>query len=415
MIPDTDSINKSDRSLLLFTGAITFLLCLLVPVSMLAPRILGTGPAVLGIILLGGVFLIKKAELQGKANNFFLIIALCIPALAACSAFWSLDSGFALERSGKIAAMLLGGYALFIGLKSVGANTLSKMLPIALTLSAAICLGELLSEGWLYHTWRGEDPSISQGNVSMMNRAVVFLTLMTPLGLYALSQSAWPENTKKSMAAFLILLMTAVAVFTDSQSCHMAIVVMAVFWLAFPVQRPKIWMILSALICMGILAMPWIVQFLYNSLAMYMREAHWLAEAYAADRLEIWDFVARKALEQPFYGFGIEATRHIEHFDTAKLYTPHDHVLHPHNAVLQIWIEFGLAGALALCALITTMLYKLSKIEDVDAKKLCLAVFMAICAVGCTAYGVWQSWWLGSITLIVAICGRYVSLKQKGH
>jgi O-antigen ligase len=219
---------------------------------------------------------------------------------------------------------------------------------------------------------------------------------------------------KRLLQCACLAVSIAIALTTQSQSAHMILIVAGLFWLAFPVfsNSKTAQLALITSVSLGIILSPWLVQLLYSTLAGEVHTLPWFADAYAADRLEIWDFVARKALENPLYGFGIEATRHIKNFDTAMLYTPLDHVLHPHNAVLQIWIEFGAIGALGLCVAVTAILRHIFKL-DKQAGPVCLAAFMAGFVAACISYGLWQGWWLGLFSLLAALCGHLARNSKK--
>ncbi len=403
---------SSDVNPLLRGVVISFciFLCLLPPVQALAPRALGFLPAAIGILFLIALRFSKGA--WPEFNRLYAILALGCAALAALSSLWSMDPGFALERGFKIALVLGGGFALFSLLRSeiTWPSLIYRAFPIALLAAGILCAFELWSNGLIHHTWRGTGGSY---NLSMINRAVTAFVLVLLPGLGFLEQASYSRKQKRLIQlAFLII--TAVIIYrTHSQSSHLALLLLVSVWVIAPVFRFKAAQLgLMALMCAGILAGPWLVQFLYNTVADNVQTMPWFANAYAADRLEIWDFVARKALENPLYGFGIEATRHVEHFETAMRYTPLDHVLHPHNAVLQIWIEFGLLGIAGLCGAILCILHKIFNIKDEQSRRLCLAVFIASFAVACTAYGLWQGWWLGLFTFTAALCGHIVRIRQ---
>ena len=76
-------------------------------------------------------------------------------------------------------------------------------------------------------------------------------------------------------------------------------------------------------------------------------------------RLVIWDFTLERVAERPLLGWGLDSSRAIPggkelrttHYVVPWSDRPVTHPnqklpLHPHNAVLQIWLELGLAGVL---------------------------------------------------------------------
>ena len=400
---------KNPRAPYILPVSIAVILCILPLVGVLAPRLLGFLPAAMGLLSLP-VFRIITGHWPAL-SKFYLITAIATVSLAALSSLWAFDSAFALERSGKIALVLFGGAALFTLMHTseiCWPRWLGWVFPLCFLGSALLALSELITHGLIHYSWRSSDVPLMSTNVSITNRAVVLLCLLCPPTLMLLSRAGLLVRTKNMLFTLIVIAMIGILALTDSQSAHLAVLTTAFFWFGFPLARPKVWIVLGALIITGILSSPWLAQILYNTLASHMKGISWFAQAYAADRLEIWDFVARKALESPFYGFGIEATRHVEHFDTPMLYTPLDHVLHPHNAVLQIWIEFGALGALGLSIFVAAMmqiLYQATQLcADKTAARLPLSIFMAALVVSCTAYGFWQGWWLGLLTLLSALC-----------
>src|SRR5436190_23671517 len=96
---------------------------------------------------------------------------------------------------------------------------------------------------------------------------------------------------------------------------------------------------------------------MFRILPPWIDHVPWLGygQAFANNRLEIWDFVSRYALRHPLHGFGIEATRAVEAFDSQQIYQKKATILHPHNFAIQMWIEFGLIGGLLAAAMMTQL------------------------------------------------------------
>ena len=80
--------------------------------------------------------------------------------------------------------------------------------------------------------------------------------------------------------------------------------------------------------------------------------------------------------------------------------------LHPHNSILQSWLELGLPGALAAGALLGWAFLAARgpstgpSTGDAASRA---AVAAAFCAISFTAYGMWQNWWLAGTWLALAI------------
>ncbi len=77
--------------------------------------------------------------------------------------------------------------------------------------------------------------------------------------------------------------------------------------------------------------------------------------------------------------------------------------LHPHNAVLQVWLEMGAVGALIGLGLLLSILRAIVRIKDNRLyRAAALGMFSYGLALGSLSFGIWQSWWLTSILLSAA-------------
>jgi O-antigen ligase len=133
-------------------------------------------------------------------------------------------------------------------------------------------------------------------------------------------------------------------------------------------------------------------------------------------RLAIYRGVGDLIVQAPILGHGANSARGIPEgqnridYDFAvgeKIYVAHTELipLHPHNAVLQVWLELGLVGALLTCALIVVVLRAIVATTEGSGRVLALAAFAAVFAVQNVSFGAWQSWWL-CLMLILATLGQ---------
>ena len=138
----------------------------------------------------------------------------------------------------------------------------------------------------------------------------------------------------------------------------------------------------------------------------------------AAHRMLVWSFVTNKIADEPFIGWGLEASRSLpdgrhpatdkmlERFfldgpDVAPWIRQAELLpLHPHNGALQVWLELGLIGALfaALMALFLGRTASRTTWPGIGAAMLASYAVTAL-----LSFGIWQEWWLG--VQFMAICG----------
>ena len=133
----------------------------------------------------------------------------------------------------------------------------------------------------------------------------------------------------------------------------------------------------------------------------------------------IWGFTATRILERPILGWGLDAARRTP--GGQVLITPEDFgytgpevgknvtdwlheldpvflPLHPHNAILQIWLELGLIGALLACGLVIYLVRAAVRRRHPAG----LALLASSFVIANLSYGVWQNWWLAGLWLVTA-------------
>ena len=74
--------------------------------------------------------------------------------------------------------------------------------------------------------------------------------------------------------------------------------------------------------------------------------------------------------------------------------------LHPHNAILQVWLELGFVGAGLLAFFLVKILILVQKVTSNRWEAaVCYGIFTNGLTISSLSYGIWQSWWLGSLFL----------------
>ena len=90
--------------------------------------------------------------------------------------------------------------------------------------------------------------------------------------------------------------------------------------------------------------------------------------------------------------------------------------LHPHNSILQIWLELGIIGIIIFFSFIKLILDKIYYYVQIKRGVATMAfiTFFQVFIIGQISFGFWQSWWL-AIILIVLILYKYVFKCFKSH
>jgi O-antigen ligase len=173
--------------------------------------------------------------------------------------------------------------------------------------------------------------------------------------------------------------------------------------------------LLGVVLAVGVLAAPW-VPALLPSPEWESRKMEFLSNS-AIHRIQIWQTTAGHIQEKFWFGHGFDASRRMypqgsgvvkifRQDDPAKTYiNPFEPIpLHPHNMILQIWLELGLAGAVLVLAALGSALVSLARATLAKTEKAAgYAFFVTALTIGCVSFGAWQAWWLSTIILNAAL------------
>lgn len=106
-------------------------------------------------------------------------------------------------------------------------------------------------------------------------------------------------------------------------------------------------------------------------------------------------------MKAPILGHGIESARSLR----AGYIMPHmmtDHVMHPHNAVLQIWLEYGVVGLVIVMGFVCYLFFRLGSMPAI-MQRYHVVFFIVLLSVLSMSYDLWQAWLVGMIQTLVAL------------
>lgn len=146
-------------------------------------------------------------------------------------------------------------------------------------------------------------------------------------------------------------------------------------------------------------------------------------------RVTIWGFVTDRISERPVLGWGMDSARAIpggEDEETVYFEVPRGSgnrskvteqrlPLHPHNAVLQWWLELGGVGAL----LFAVLLARLGPLAVGPGRSPAMAVgagalLVGVAVISSVSFGFWQSWWQSTMWLLAAWATAVAPLLSPG-
>ncbi len=126
-------------------------------------------------------------------------------------------------------------------------------------------------------------------------------------------------------------------------------------------------------------------------------------------RTYIYDYVIARIAENPLLGWGLGTSRFLpggrDAIPDPRLSGSEYLPLHPHNSILEIWVETGFVGATVVALLTLWGSFWLSRqaIDKVELAALMFAV-SAYLGVGFFAYSAWSSWWIATGILFIVTC-----------
>lgn len=384
------------------------------PLVYVAP--LGAVPGMLVLALGLAAVAWRAGAFQGRAilRDFALFLPLF--AWMLLSGFWSLDAGATLSLALRLAGLFLAGTASLFWLRSLPSELVGRCLPglaIGFAASAAVVAVDLLIfHGEIarhLHKPQGPDYDLA---LFYGRGATIQSILMVPLTLGLWRGGARGLAVLQAALGGLAILLTA------SLSAKMALgaglaVGAAVFVL--PVLRYALLGLLALLVA----ALPFALPYKPDT-----AQTCWFAEnkGSALHRLYIWNFAAAHIAERPVFGWGLDASRRMPGGDErvvvwrcdaeGKPIGAHPRVdgtvmpLHPHNAILQVWLELGGIGALigfATLGLILFRVFAAPAWRGRAAQAGFTAAWFGGMSVALVSFGVWQEWFLSALFIAAGV------------
>lgn len=390
--------------MILLLTAVLFLLGPLVYVAPLATAVLlPVATIALGLIRRGAVW----REI-GRA----LIVWLPLFALMLASSLWALDGKAALTLAVRLILVMALGMALVRWCRDLEAEPLGRLLPVltcGLMLANLYVLADLGLHGALARL--SHAPRENFDFATYYGRgATIHAILLAPLS-WGLWRAGW---RRLAIAQFALAAVCILATHDLSAKVALAGAVGGgLVILAVPALR---WAVL-ALVALVAVGLP-----LVFPVQLSQPQECWMFanKKSALHRIYIWDFVTSRIADKPVLGWGLDAARRMPGGqDTVTLgegcpggspVIGQKLPLHPHNAVLQTWLELGGVGILlGFGALIVTLgrLY-------VGRRRIVAAVLIASSVAGTlvalVSYGVWQEWFLSALMLSAGVAA--LALRQ---
>ncbi len=363
-------------------------------ISVLAPRVMGTVMPVAAVLaLIGAIRLRQRLRMPLMENEIWLFWGATV-LLVGASAFWSPDIGYGLERTGKVAISMAMGIFLFAlagELSEAHRARLRTLLLVSFVFGLVLISINMLTDAGLYRLVAGAKP-LDKAEIGANRAAVVMAVLLWPTMLAAF------ELGRKRVAMLLPFATLGAVLLTHSQTAPVVVVIGLIVYAVCRIA-PRMGTLLVGVIGVALLLlMPF---FFIETCSSLLKPGIGWAAASAGARLEIWCAVSPRILNDLIIGHGVEAARVVQDWGMAHLYFPGPGIMHPHNAALQIWYEFGAVGVVFASVIWVLIVRRIAGLGP-QARAICLVALTSIAMVGYISHGMWQSWWLGTVGVVPA-------------
>lgn len=272
-------------------------------------------------------------------------------------------------------------------------NALARPILYAVFGLVAVLLIERVTDGFLVGLHRTGETTDQRFNV--MNGGLVLLSGLTfsTVALLRIKTHAWRKP---------LIFLAAVFVLTASYRMDAVPVAIIGGALAYALvmrwHSPAFYLVTGGL---ALFALSWPVIAYFASTA----DLHvWFTETVHPNwgyRIAIWGRASELIRENVLVGYGFDASRYIG--ETAGLIPDaagRTSFLHPHNGVLQVWLELGLVGIGLLTAAMVLGVRRLVQCApNTEALAVAAGTITASATIWLLSFGIWQSWWLAVLSL----------------
>ena len=389
------------------------------PLSMVAHK--GIAPLFILAVLGSVTISFQYGRLHWRPRLLEWVMGFCI-LLAIVSVIWSITPSVTLRTAVSFGATLAGGVFLLRQMQFM-------RLPQAPIFSEFIIYGGVV--GFLVlgiDLLNGAQFTVfvisSFGrHISPTNNPLALLNAATSMG--AIFVWIWILALQKRVSVKLgvpLAILAFTTIFQSEAATPLLATFVGLIVFSASVYLPK-WapIMVSILILMAAIFAPLIAANVPNPAARD-NNVEFISNS-AAHRLLIWRNTASHIKENPILGLGFDTSRALYSredsvkvdvnpgSDTRKWSGNFEPIpLHPHNGVLQIWLEFGVFGVAAFLALLFVIFQAITRTtNDRIEKALCFGAVTSALTVFSLSFGAWQSWWLAALFLLASCAVGLVS------
>lgn len=397
---------------LAFAGLIAPLLALLAP--------LGFTP----LFIVTSLVVILATWRQGLWRRLprpLLVMTAVVVCWTALTAFWAVDPLRSLRSAAVLAAMTMTGLMLMEAARTLGQPQRRLVLNGLMTgvlMGLAYVLVDIVCKGsvtvWIKDLPIEMDPGQLQFLARQkLGRGITILVLMAWVAAAIIWRRPWAAIVMLAVTFFFALWSWSAA-----SKLAMGIALTAALlagWRSFRVLAVAAIAILTVAVPLAAYHLPGPAE-----------TAQWSFMPFTNHhRLTIWQFVGQRIAEKPILGWGMDSARDMPGGDeksviwVGSMEVPEQLLpLHPHNGILQWWLELGAIGAVSMAGWVCMVAWRAYRHRPKQAffvRALGPSLFSGVVLVGLVSFGFWQSWWQSFLWLLATwalVVWRHMEEKQ---
>jgi exopolysaccharide production protein ExoQ len=346
-----------------------------------------------------------RTKLPSVLRPFAALVAL-MALWAGLSALWSIVPERSVLEAGRFALISAMGIAVAsaaLALDADGRAATGRASLVGLVLGVVFVAVEGAGD---FPIRRAVSHAAYPIAIAVLDRGSNVLALSCWLPILYLLQ------TRRSLAAGVVFAITLLVVSQLMSLTATLSLVAAAATLALAWRRPRT---TAMLVIFGLAALAAIMPFWAptKDTVLWLSEEVPSLRSSAEHRLAIWRFASDRIIEKPVLGWGMDASRAIPGgHESANSYMnlPADSdltgevmPLHPHNAILQLWLELGAVGSLLGFGLAGWTAWCGGTGDQPKSRSVALAAIVAASAPLLLSFGIWQAWWQSALWLIASL------------
>lgn len=353
-----------------------------------------------------------------------VIASIVFSAFAALSALWADDPKLAILAGLSFLAALAIGQVLHASIKSMSpvvSVLVSGWFVFGVLIGSVVLMFELNNDYRIYRWLVTQFPDLLKANNMMLMRVDGHWVVNRSIGNWsvaAVNMMLWPvllilttdlRGRVKFVASLVSFALVAGVTYSSDHQTSQVALVASTFVFALAVFSAK-WvrgLMLAGIVLMTLTVVP-VSQHVGNQFAVNGTE--W-APVTLQERFRIWGNVSARISDAPIVGIGADNSTTA---DTNNEIVPDGGRApprHPHNMLLQTWLELGALGVAILLGMVLLLFRSIRELENLS-QAFALATLATIVTEAAATWNLWSSWFLAGLMIISAIFSLSLRIRR---